>query len=68
MTILWMQMLNLKEKLKIVLTFVDHIFVRVGGWVGTLETLSKALLLSKSLEYIKLDSLAYNNGKGSLHI
>jgi hypothetical protein len=33
-----------------------------GGWFGTLKTLSKALILSKSPEYSKLDSLAYNYG------
>jgi len=42
----------------------SYIFVRVwfGGWFGTLKTLSKALILSKSPEYSKLDSLAYNYG------
>ncbi len=34
-----MQMLSLKEKLKLVLIFVDHIFVRVVGLVVGLELL-----------------------------
>jgi hypothetical protein len=62
-------MLSLKEKLKLVLIFVDHIFGTccwVGGWVGTLKTLLKALILSKSPEYSKLDSLAYNYEMGVL--
>ncbi len=33
-----------------------------SGWLGILETLSKALILSKSLKYSKLDSLACNYG------
>ena len=33
-----------------------------GGWFGTLETSSKALILSKSPKYGKLDSLAYYYG------
>jgi hypothetical protein len=33
-----------------------------GGWFGTLETWSKALILSKSPIYSKLDSLAYYYG------
>ena len=56
-------MLSFQKKLKLEIMFVDHILVRVvwlGGWVGTLETLLKALILSKSLKYSKLDSLAYN--------
>ncbi len=42
----------------------SYIFVRVVGLggCGTLETLSKALILSKSPKYSKLDSLAYNCG------
>jgi hypothetical protein len=36
-------MLSFQKKLKLEIMFVDHILVRVvwlGGWVGTLETLS----------------------------
>ncbi len=45
--------------------FRNYISVRVVGiLVGFLthETSSKALIVSKSLKYIKLDSLAYNYG------
>jgi hypothetical protein len=34
----------------------------VGGLVGTIETSLKVLILSKSQEYSKLDSLAYDYG------
>jgi hypothetical protein len=33
-----------------------------GGWFGTLETSTKALILSISPKYSILDSLAYNYG------
>ncbi len=33
-----------------------------GGWFGTFETSSKALILSESPKYVKLDSLAYYYG------
>ncbi len=33
-----------------------------GGWFGTLETSTKALILSISPKYSILNSLAYNNG------
>jgi hypothetical protein len=57
-------MLILTEKLKLEIIFVDHIFVRVVGLVVGLElsTSSKALILSKSLNKRKLDTLAYSCG------
>jgi hypothetical protein len=57
-------MLILTEKLKLEIMLWRYIFVRVVGLVGCgiLETLSKALILSKSLNKRKLDSLAYSCG------
>jgi hypothetical protein len=55
----------LTEKLKLEIMLWSYIFVRVIG-LGVcgllLETLSKALILSKSLNKRKLDSLAYSCG------
>ena len=55
-------MLILTEKLKLEIMLWRYIFVRVVGLVGCgiLETLLKALILSKSLHKRKLDSLAYS--------
>jgi hypothetical protein len=58
-------MLILTEKLKLEIMFVDHIFVRVVGLVVGFELLRlprKLLILSKSLNKRKLDSLAYSCG------
>jgi hypothetical protein len=58
-------MLILTEKLKLEIMFVDHIFVRVVGLVVGFELLrlcQKHLILSKSLNKHKLDSLAYSCG------
>jgi hypothetical protein len=61
-------MLILTEKLKLERVLRSYIFVRVygaplcGGWFGTLETSTKALILSISPKYSILDSLAYNYG------
>ncbi len=58
-------MLILTERLKLEIMLRSYIFctcVWFGGWFGTLETSSKALILSKSPKYGKLDSLAYYYG------
>jgi hypothetical protein len=58
-------MFSLSEKLKLVLIFVDHIFVRVVGLVVGFELLRlrrKLITLSKSLNKGKLNSLAYRCG------
>jgi hypothetical protein len=57
-------MLKSDEKLKLGKIHLELHFVCVVGLGvgGTLQTLSKALILSKSPKYSKLDSLAYNYG------
>ena len=54
----------LTEKLKLEIMLWSYIFVCVIGLggCGTLETFSKALILSKSLNKRKLDSLADSCG------
>ena len=58
-----MQMLQSDEKLKLVIMVEELHFSTCcwfSGWVGTLETSLKALIVSKSPKYSKLDRLAYN--------
>ncbi len=57
-------MLISDEKLKLVKILLELHFGTCGwfGGCGTLKTLLKALILSKSLNKCKLDSLAYSFG------
>ena len=57
-------MLSFNKKLMLEIMLWSYIFVCVIGLggCGTLETFSKALILSKSLNKRKLDSLAYSCG------